>query len=78
MMMAAAVVQVKIMEENATDIERFPKDSCFKKCLDLETQLQEALKELSSAHLIIELLRNEVSIGTESTWKQSDGCIVKM
>jgi len=76
--MAAATVRVKVTEENLTDIERLHKDSCCKKCFDLETQLQEALKELSSVHLITELLRNEVSIRAESTGKQCDGGIVKM
>ena len=63
MTIAAAMVHVNVMEENLTDTERLPKDSCCKKCSDLQTQLQEALKELSSAHLITELLRNEASIG---------------
>jgi len=58
--------------ENLTDNKGLHKDSCCKKCFDLETQLQEALKELSSAHLIIELLRNEVTIEKESTGKQRD------
>jgi len=44
----------------------------------LETRLEDNQKELSSAHLIIELLRNEVSIGTERTGKQCDSGIVKM
>jgi hypothetical protein len=35
--MVAAMVHVKITEENLTNSERFPKDSCCKKCLDLET-----------------------------------------
>jgi len=55
--MAAATVHVKITEENLTDIEKIPRDSCCKKCLDLATRLQEALKELSFAHLIRELLK---------------------
>ena len=75
--MAAAMVCVSVTEENLIDDESLPKDSCCKKCSDLETRLQEALKELSSAHLIIELLRNEVNIGTESTGKQCDCDIVK-
>lgn len=49
---------VEISEENLTNTERFLKDSGSEKCLDLETQLQEALGELSSAQLITELLRN--------------------
>ena len=36
-----------------TDIVSLPNDSCCTKCFDLETKLQEALKELSTAHLII-------------------------
>jgi hypothetical protein len=75
--MAAATVCVSVTEENLSDCERLPKDSCCKKCPDLETRLQEALKELSSAHLIIELLRNEVNIGTETTSKQRDSATVK-
>lgn len=50
---------VKNSEENLTNIERFLKDSGCEKCLNLEMQLQEALRELSSAQLITELLRNE-------------------
>jgi hypothetical protein len=76
--MVAATIHVNVTEENLTDTEILPKDSCCTKCFDLETRLQEALKEPSSAHLIIELLRNEVSIGTESTGKQCDGGIVKI
>jgi len=37
-------------------------DSGYEKCLEIETQLQEALKELSSTQLIIELLRNEYKL----------------
>ena len=37
----------------------------------MEKRLQEILKELSSAHLIIELLRNEVTTETESAGEQS-------
>jgi len=44
----------------------------------LETRLKETWEELSSAQLIIELLRNEVSVGTELTGKQCDGDIVNM
>ena len=66
------MVHVNVTEENLTNSESLPKDSCCKKCFDLESRLQEALKELSFPHLIIELLRNEVSIGTESTRKQCD------
>ena len=39
--------------------------------------LQRGCHTLSSAHLIIELLRNEVSIRAESTGKQCDSGIVK-
>ena len=35
--MAAATVRVNVTEENLTDIERLSKDSCCKKCFDLET-----------------------------------------
>jgi len=43
--MAAAVVSVSDIVENLTDNKGLSKDSCCKKCFDLETQLQEALKE---------------------------------
>jgi len=76
--MAAATVRVNVTEENLTHVERLTKDSCCKKYFDLETRLQEALKELSAYHLIIELLRNEVSIGAESTGKRCDSGIAKM
>jgi len=70
--MAAAVVSVSDIVENLTYNKGLHKDSCCKKCFDLETKLQEALKELSSSHLIIELLRNEVTIEKEPTGKQRD------
>lgn len=38
------------------------KDSGCEKCLDIETHLQEALKEPSSAHLIIELFISEYKL----------------
>jgi len=49
-------------EEILTNIERFLKDSGCEKCLDLETQLQEALRELSSAQLITKWIRNEYKL----------------
>jgi hypothetical protein len=69
--MAAATVCVSVTEKNIMDDEGLPKNSCCKKCLDLEKHLQETLQELSSAHLIIELIRNEVTTETESAGKQS-------
>jgi bifunctional DNA-binding transcriptional regulator/antitoxin component of YhaV-PrlF toxin-antitoxin module len=56
---ADIVVHVEDTEENLTNIETLIKDSSCEKCLDLETKLQEALKDLSSAQLSIELLRDE-------------------
>jgi hypothetical protein len=44
----------------------------------LETRLKKTLEELNSAQLIKELLRNEVSVGTDLTRKQCDGGIVNM
>jgi hypothetical protein len=38
------------------------KDPDSEKCLEMETQLQEALKELSYAQLITELLRNDYKL----------------
>ena len=73
----AAAVPFASTEDNITDSEITSRVSCCKKCSDLETQLQEALKELSSAHFIIDLLRNEVVTGIESTGKQCDSDIVK-
>jgi hypothetical protein len=75
--MATAMDCVGVTVEDLCDSGGLPKDSCCKKCPDLETRLQEALKELSSAHLIIKLLRNEVIIGTETTGKQYDSAILK-
>jgi len=75
--MAAAVVSVSDIVENLTYNKGLLKDACCKKRFDQETQLQEALKELSSAHLIIELLRNEVTIEKESTGKQRDSVSVE-
>jgi hypothetical protein len=60
--MANTVVHVENSKENLTNTERFLKDSGCEKCLDMETRLQEALKELSSAHLIIELLLSEYKL----------------
>ena len=75
--MAAGAVPCASTEDNVTDSEITPRVSCCKKCSDWERQLQEALKELSSTHFIIDLLRNEVSIGIESTGKQCHSDIVK-
>jgi hypothetical protein len=58
--------------------ERLTEDPCCKKCFVLETRIKKTLQELSSAQLIIELLRNEVSVGTDLTRKQCDGGIVNM
>jgi len=55
---ADTVVHVEDSEESLTNIERLLKDSSCEKCLDLETKLQEALKDLSSTQLIVELLRD--------------------
>jgi hypothetical protein len=60
--MANTVVHVENSKENLTNIEKFLKDSSCEKCFDMETHLQEALKELSSAHLIIELLISEYKL----------------
>jgi len=60
--MANTVVYVENSKDNLTNIERFLKDSSCEKCLDMETRLQEALKELSSAHLIIGLLISEYKL----------------
>ena len=75
--MATVEVQVNSTEENLTDIEGLPTDFCCKKCFDLEIRLQEALKESSSAYLIIEMLRNDLDTGSESTGKQCGGSDVK-
>jgi len=42
------VVRVEDSEDSLRNIEKFFKDSGREKCLDLEIQIQEALKELSS------------------------------
>jgi len=60
--MANTVVYVENSKDNLTNIERFLKDSSCEKCLDMETQFQEGLRELSSAQLITELLRNEYKL----------------
>jgi hypothetical protein len=73
----AAAVPCASTEDNVTDTEIASKDFCCKKSSDLETQLQEALKELSSAHFIINLHRNEAVTGIESTGKQCDSDTVK-
>jgi hypothetical protein len=41
----------------------------------LETRQKKTLEELSSAQLITELLRNEVTVGTDLTGKQCDGIV---
>jgi hypothetical protein len=73
----ATAVPCTSTEDNVTDSEITSKDTCCKKCSDLEMRLEEALKELSSAHLIIDLLRNEAVTGIESTGKQCDIDTVK-
>jgi serine phosphatase RsbU (regulator of sigma subunit) len=45
------VVHVENSEDNLRNIEKLFKDYGCEKCLDLETQIQEALKELSSTQL---------------------------
>ena len=75
--MAAVKVQVNSTEENLTDIEGLRTDLCCKKCFDLEIRLQEALKVLGSTHLIVEMLRNDLDTGSESTGKQCGGSDVK-
>jgi hypothetical protein len=45
-----------------TDSKAFSEGSNCVKCLNLETQLHEALKELSSAQLIIEMRINQVHL----------------
>jgi hypothetical protein len=47
---ADSVVHVENSEECLTNIESLLKDSSSEKCLDMETQLKEALKGLSSAN----------------------------
>jgi hypothetical protein len=59
--MAAAIDHGKRTEEKTAEGKRFTKDPCCKKCFVLETRLKETLEELSSAQLIKELLRNELS-----------------
>lgn len=49
--MADIVVHVENSEDNLRNMEKFFKEPGCEKCLDLETQIQEALKELSSTQL---------------------------
>jgi len=62
---ADTVVHIENSEEHLTNIERLLIDSSCEKCLDLETKLQEALKDISSAQLIVELLRDKPSMSVE-------------
>jgi hypothetical protein len=55
---------VENQEEKLTNMETIFKDFCCEKCHYLETQLQEALHDLSSAKLITELLRKECDLST--------------
>ena len=71
--MATATVQVGVTEENITDINSLTKDSCCIKCFDLEIKLRETMDELSSARLIIELLKIEVGSRTNQIGKHCDG-----
>lgn len=59
---ADTVVHIEDTEESLTNIERLLKDSSCEKCLDLETKLQEALKDQSSTQLSVELLRDKYKL----------------
>jgi hypothetical protein len=76
--MAAAMDYEERTEQKIADFMRVTKDPSCKNCLDMEARLRETLEELSSAKLITELLRNEVSVGSELTGKQCVGGIVNM
>jgi len=57
--MADKLVHTENCSESVIKKESTNKDVSCDKCLELEHQLQEALQELGSAHLIIELLKKE-------------------
>ena len=63
--MAAATAHGKGTEGKMANVERITEDPCCKKCFILETKLKETTAELKSAQLIIQLLRNEVIVGTK-------------
>ena len=71
--MATATAQVDVTEDNKTDINSLTKDSCCIKCSELEIKLRETIDELSSARLIIDLLKSEVGSGTNQIGKHCDG-----
>jgi len=66
------VTQGKPTEVKTLELEGIIEDPCCVKCLVLETRLKETIDELSSAQVIIELLRSEVSVQMESLWNQCD------
>jgi hypothetical protein len=53
------VIFVDMTKDQSTTNNGLTGDFCCEKCLNLEAQLQEVLEELSSPHLIIELIKNE-------------------
>jgi hypothetical protein len=63
--MADAIYHVASMEDTVLYKENTKDDTC-KQCLELEDQLKDALKELNSAHLIIELLQQESAMQVTS------------
>lgn len=70
--MAARKTQSQPTEEKTLELEGLIEDSCCVKCLVLETRLKKTIDELSSAQVIIEILRSEVNIEMESLRNQCD------
>jgi len=66
------MIQSQPTEGKTLELEGFIEDSCCVKCLVLETRLKETMDELSSARVIIEILRSEVNIEMESLRNQCD------
>ena len=60
--MAAGVTQGEPTEVKTLELKGIIEDPCCVECLVLETRLKETIDELSSAQVIIELLRSEVSV----------------
>ena len=61
--MAEALAQTGCSFESLTNNEKSIKLSDCRKCADLEQQLNQALNELSSAQLIINLMNKEQNQG---------------
>ena len=77
-LMATEMTQGKPTEEKTLELGGIIEDPCCVKCLVLGTRLKETIDELSSAQVIKELLRSEVSVEVEALRNQCDSGTVNI